>query len=87
MINTTRKPTETDIATKARLLYRVAHLAAEKARTLNYDNMKESIDEFADFAEAFEDASRELHILIDVYTGFSAFTDFPECSEVSTNTL
>jgi hypothetical protein len=82
MINTTRKPTAYDVENKARLLARLAHTAALRARAVNYDTPKETIDELSEFCELIDDAAKELYVLCAVHSDFSRFTDFDECASI-----
>lgn len=84
MIDVSKRPTIYDIATKARLLYRLAHIATFKARETNYDTPEQTIDELSEFAELFENTAKELHILVDVYGDFRDFSDFEECRSIYT---
>lgn len=82
MLDTTKKPNIHQIEDKARLLYRLAHTAALRARDTNYDTPKETIDEFSEFIELLDNAAHELYIMISVSSGFSRFDDFAECASI-----
>ena len=85
MINTTRKPTAFDVENKARLLARLAHTAALRAREVSYDTPKETIDELSELCELIDDAAKELYVMCSVHSDFSRFADFAECASIFDN--
>ena len=77
MIDTSRKPTATDIAIKARLLHNLAHTAVMFARDADYPD-KTAQETMSDHLELLDELSAELDIMAQVLDGFSDYTDFEQ---------
>lgn len=77
MIDTSRKPTATDIAIKARLLHNLAHTAVMFARDADYLD-KTAQETMSDHLELLDELSAELDIMAQVLDGFSDYTDFEQ---------
>lgn len=78
MLDISTKPTATDIAIKARLLYYFARSTAQYTADSGIDD-RESIETIFSNVELMEELSKELYYMTQVFDDYARYTDFAEC--------